>query len=452
MTRISPGMRGAARRMVAVIVAALACIIVAPLVARAMDIQEVVSPKGVKAWLVEDHGLPIITVRIAFRGGSTQDPPGKEGLTRLMAGLFDEGAGDLDSDAFQTRMDDIGAEISFDAGRDALNGSLRLLSESRDEAFAMLALALNKTRYDDKPVERIRAQLIAGIEASANDPETRAGDVWRVALYGDHPYARRDEGTAETLKAVTIEDLRQARARLLGRDKLVVAVVGDIDPATTAQELDRIFGDLPEKATLAALSRIEPRLDQTIPVIEATLPQTTLQFAWPGVDRDAPDFFAAYVMNHIFGGGTFTSRLYMEVREKRGLAYGVGSALFDQDWSNMLFVQTATRADRAAETIGIVLDEAAKIARDGVSDDELKAAKANIVGSYAINNLSSSRAIARTLADLQLIGLPRDYIDRRESYINAVTAADVKAAAAKLFSARPAIMALGPDGAFKGLK
>ncbi|MBK8456007.1 MAG: insulinase family protein [Phyllobacteriaceae bacterium] len=417
-----------------------------------MDIREVVSPKGVKAWLVEDHGLPIITLRFAFRGGSTQDPAGKEGLAKLMAGLFDEGAGDLDSDAFQIKMDSIGAEMSFDAGRDALYGNLRLLSESREEALGLLALALDKTRYDEKPVERIRAQLLAGIEASANDPETKAGDVWRAALYADHPYARRDDGTADSLKAIAIDDLRAAKARLLGRDNLVVAVVGDIDEATLAVELDRVFGGLPERAGLAPVTEIEPKLDQRIPVVEASLPQTTLQFAWPGVDRDAPEFFAAYVMNHIYGGGTFSSRLYMEVREKRGLAYGVGSGLVDQDWSKMLFVQTATRADRAAETIAIVLEEAAKIARDGVTAAELKAAKANIIGSYAINNLSSSKAIARTLADLQLIGLPRDYIDKRAAFIDAVTADEVKAVAAKLFSARPAIMALGPDGAFAELK
>lgn len=452
MARNSGSIAEAARRFVTALVAALAFVVAAPMLARAMDIQDVVSPKGVKAWLVEDHGLPIITLRFAFRGGSTQDPAGKEGLAKLMAGLFDEGAGDLDSDAFQTKMDAIGAEISFDAGRDALYGNLRLLSESRDEAFGLLALALNRTRYDDKPVERIRAQLLAGIEASANDPETKAGDVWRAALYGDHPYARRDDGTAASLKSVAVDDLRAAKKRLLGRDNLLIAVVGDIDARTLAGELDRIFGELPQKADLAKVDQVEPRLDQTIPVVEASLPQTTLQFAWPGVDRDAPEFFAAYVMNHVFGGGTFTSRLYMEVREKRGLAYGVGSGLIDQDWSKMLFVQTATRADRAAETIKVVLDEAEKIARDGVTEAELKAAKANIVGSYAINNLSSSQAIARTLADLQLIGLPRDYIDKRAAYIDAVTSADVKAVAAKLFSVRPAIMALGPDGAFAGLK
>lgn len=435
-----------------IVATAIVLTILAPLVARAMEIQEVVSPKGVRAWLVEDHTLPAVTLRFAFRGGSTQDPAGKEGLVNLMSSLFDEGAGDLDSDAFQKKADDIGAEMSFDAGKDALYGNLRVLTADRKDALDLLALALNNTRFDAEPVERIRAQVLSGIEASARDPETLAGDAWRKALYGDHPYARRDDGNAETVAAITIDDLRTARSRLLARDNLVVAAVGDIDAATLGKELDVVFGNLPEKAGLTPVANIEPKLGQKVPVIEASLPQTTLQFAWPGVDRHDPDFYAAYVMNHIFGGGTFSSRLYNEVREKRGLAYGVSSALVDQEYSRALFAQTATRADRAGETIRIVLDEAAKLVSGGVTDEELAAAKKNIIGGYAISNLSSSRSIARALAELQLIGLPRDYILKREDYINAVTADEVKAIAAKLLSVPPAVMALGPDGALAGLK
>ncbi len=438
--------------MLRVLATAILFTLLGPLVARAMEIQEVVSPKGIKAWLVEDHALPALTLRFAFRGGTTQDPAGKEGLVNLMAGLFDEGAGDLDSEAFQKKEDDVGAEMSFDAGNDALYGNLRVLSESRSEAFSLLALALTKTRYDSEPVERIRAQILAGIEGAAHDPETLAGDTWRKALYADHPYARRDEGTAGSVAAITVDDLRAEHDRLLARDNLLIAVVGDIDAATLGKGLDEIFGDLPEKAQLTPVAQVEPKLDQTIPVVEASLPQTTLQFAWPAVDRHDPDFYAAYVLNHIFGGGTFSSRLYTEVREKRGLAYGVSSALVDQEYSRALFAQTATRADRAGETIKIVLDEAAKMVRDGVTEDELAAAKRNIIGGYAISNLSSSRSIARALTELQVIGLPRDYILKREDYINAVTVDEVNAAAKKLLSVRPAIMALGPDGAFAAVK
>jgi zinc protease len=162
-------------------------------------IQEVKSEKGVTAWLVEDYSVPIITIRFVFEGGSTQDPPGKEGLAQLMSGLFDEGAGDLDSEAFQVRLDDAGAEMRFGAGRDTIYGSMRMLADQKDEAFELLRLAIGQPRFDAAPIDRIRAQIVSGIVAGARDPETTAQMKWAEAVYGDHPYARRDEGTEKTL-------------------------------------------------------------------------------------------------------------------------------------------------------------------------------------------------------------------------------------------------------------
>ena len=139
--------------------------------------------------------MPIISLRFAFRGGDTQDPAGKEGLVNLMTGLFDEGAGDLDSDAFQSQLDDAGAEMRFSGGRDAIYGSMRMLADEKDEALALLRLAIEKPRFDQPPIDRIRSQIVAGIIADARDPETAAQIAWSKAIYGDHPYARQDEGT-----------------------------------------------------------------------------------------------------------------------------------------------------------------------------------------------------------------------------------------------------------------
>jgi zinc protease len=408
-----------------------------------MAIQEVKSEKGISAWLVEDYSVPIVTIRFSFQGGNTQDPPGKEGLSELMSGLFDEGAGDFDSDTFQTKLDEAGAEMRFGASRDTVYGSMRMLAETKDEAFDLLGLAINEPRFDAAPIDRIRAQIVAGIVANARDPETAAQAKWQEALYGNHPYSRPDEGTEASLASITADDLRAYHQAVFARDTLKVAVVGAIDAETLKGKLDDLFGELPAKSSLRPVSTIDPKLGQEVRV-DYDLPQTSLRLAYPGVPRDAPDFFAAYIMNHILGGGAFTSRLFDEVREKRGLAYSVNSSLVTNKYSSSLVVSTGTRSDRASETLAVIRDVVRRMAEEGPTEAELAAAKKYIVGSYALNNLDNSGAIAATLLSLQEQDLGIDYIERRESLIDAVTIEEVRAAAKKLLNSEPAVLVVGP--------
>jgi zinc protease len=409
----------------------------------AMKIQEVTSSKGVKAWLVEDYTVPIIAIRFAFGGGETQDPLGKDGITNLMTGLFDEGAGDLESEAFQIRLDDAGAEMSFNANRDTLYGSMRTLADQKDEAIELLTLAVNKPRFDQAPIERIRSQIVAGIIAAERTPQAAAGRKWAETLYGDHPYARRDEGTRETLASITAQDLRELHKAIFARGNLYVSVVGAIDAETLKPILDKVFGDLPEKPKLVPVPDATLNFGKTLKV-DYDLPQTSIQMAYPSVKRSDPSFFAAYIMNYVLGGGTFSSRLFEEVREKRGLAYSVDSGLSNAAHSNLLAISTATRSDRAAETLKVIHDTVAKLAADGPTQKEVDDAKKYITGSYAINNLDSSGAIARTLVEIQIDDLGIDYMDRRVGIIEAVTLDEVKAAAARLLTVEPTVMTLGP--------
>jgi zinc protease len=431
-------------RAVVTLCFALFFLLLPALAARAeMNIQEVKSKKGITAWLVEDHSIPLIAIRFVFDGGSAQDPAGKEGLVNLMTGLFDEGAGNLDSDAFQQKLDDAGAEMSFQAARDGTYGSMRMLSQQKDEAFGLLKLAVNQPRFDQAPIDRIRAQVLSGILANERDPNTVAQQRWLRAIYGEHPYSRSDQGTKGSLTTITADDIRAFHKANFARGGLHVAVVGDIDAATLSNKLDEVFGDLPEKQALAPVADITPKLGQQLEV-NYDLPQTSLQLAWPGVKRSDPDFFAAVLMNEILGGSTFTSRLFSEVREKRGLAYGVSSDLVDNKHSHSLLVTTATRSDRAAETLSIVRQVVKDMAESGPTEEELAAIKKYMIGAYAINNLDSSSSIAATLVELQVDKLGIDYMKRRAALINAVTLADVKAAAKKLLSVTPAVMVIGP--------
>ncbi len=409
----------------------------------AVAIQEVRSAGGITAWLVEDYTVPIVAIRFAFRGGSTQDPAGKEGLANLMSGLFDEGAGDLDSDAFQQTLDDAGAEMRFSAGRDHFYGSMRVLADQRGEAFGLLRLAVTQPRFQQGPVDRIRSQIVAGIVAGARDPDRAAQVAWSQAIYGEHPYARRNEGTEATLASITLDDLRAQHQRLFARSELRIGVVGAIDAETLKAELDRVFGDLPAEPELSPVAQVDLKLGQEIEVAY-DLPQTSLRLAYPGIERKDPQFFAAYLMNEVLGGGTFSSRLFEEVREKRGLAYSVGSSLINNEYSTGLLISTATRSDRAAETLDVIRGEVARMAAEGPTEAELAAAKKYVVGAYAINNLNSSSAIASTLVELQLDELGIDYIDRRAAQIDAVTLDEARAAAKRLLSAEPAIMVVGP--------
>lgn len=409
----------------------------------AVEIQEVVSPKGIRAWLVQDDFVPLVSMRFAFKGGSAQDPKGKDGLANLMTGLFDEGAGDLDSNSFQDKLDDVGAEMSFNADDDSITGSTRMLSDKRDEAVELLTLAVNNPRFDQAPIDRIRQQVIAGIKASERNPNTIAGRKFAEALYGGHPYGRQSEGTEQSLTSITHDDLAAFHKRNFARDNLIVGVVGSISPEELKPLLDKVFGDLPEKAQLETVSDAKLAFGKTTQV-DYALPQTSISMVYPGVRRKDPDFFAAYIMNHILGGGTFSSRIYNEVREKRGLAYSAGSNLANRDHMAALMISTATRADRASETLQILKAEVAKMAKDGPSEEELAEAKKYLVGSYAVNNLDSSSAVASTLVGLQDENLGRDYIDKRADLINAVTLDEVKAAARKLLLTDPAILIVGP--------
>ncbi|WP_404989696.1 M16 family metallopeptidase [Brucella pseudogrignonensis] len=431
-----------AKNAVAAVVGSILLLVAVSLPANAIEIQEVVSPKGIKAWLVEDNSVPLVSMRFSFKGGASQDPSGKEGLANLMTGLFDEGAGDLDSDSFQERIDNLGGEMSFSASPDTVSGSIRMLAENRKPVTDLLALSVNKPRFDQDAIDRIRQQVVASLEASQRNPSTIASRKFADVLYGNHPYARPDEGTIKSLQSITRDDLVNFHRKNFARDKLTVGVVGSINAKDLGEMLDEVFGDLPATAELVPVPDAKLALGTTTS-LSFDMPQTSISFVYPAVPRKDDEFFAAYLMNHILGGG-FTSRLYAEVREKRGLAYSVSSSMSLRDHVSALTISTATRPEKAQESLKIIREQVGKMASDGPTEAELAAAKSYLKGSYAVNNLDSSISIADTLVGLQEADLDRDYIDKRNELIDAVTLDQVKAIAKKLLEAEPAILIFGP--------
>lgn len=412
--------------------------------ANAVDIQRVESPGGITALLVEDYTVPLIAVSMAFTGGATQESSDKEGLTNILSSLLDEGAGDIKSQDFQLKMDELGVELGFDAGYDSFTGRLKTLRSTRVEAFDMLRLALTKPRFDLEPIERMRAAQLSILQNSLKKPNVIAGKAWRKSVFGDHPYARSVGGTIKAVKALNREDIASIHKKLLAKDNLVVGVVGAISAKELAETLDQVFGGLPDKAELKPVKEASLAIGGTQKV-DLNLPQSIIRVVFNGLKRENKDFYAAYLMNYILGGGSFSSRLYNEIREKRGLAYGVYTYLGTQDHAGFIGGGTATRADRADETIKILLAEVERMAKDGPTKEELEKAKKYITGSYAISNLDTSGKIASVLVAIQREKLGIDYIDKRADYIAAVTIEDTKRMARELLSTKPTIIIVGPN-------
>ena len=402
--------------------------------ARAVEIKSVKSAGGIEAWLVEDHTVPVVSISVAFRGGAALDPPAKAGLAEMTSSLLDEGAGDLDSQAFQKALEDISAQLSFDAGRDNFSASLRTLSAKRDRAFELLRLALTEPRFDEEPVARVRAQILAAIRRGLEQPNRIASETWSATVFPDHPYGRPTRGTLETVPAITVEDMRSFVKTRLAKSQMYIGVVGDIGAEELKQRLDQIFGTLPKDPAAAPVPEAAMHGQGKLIVVTKPIPQSVAIFGAQGLKRNDPDWYAAVVMNRIFGEGGFSSRLMEEVREKRGLAYGVSTSLQPMDHGAIFVGQVATRNSQIAQSLDIIRAEWRRMAEGGVTEKELADAKTYINGSFPLR-LDSSGRIASLLVSIQLDRLGIDYLDRRAALINAVTRDDVQRVAKRLLDA-----------------
>jgi zinc protease len=414
--------------------------------AGATAIERVISPGGIEAWLVRQPSMPLVALDFAMTGGANEDPADKAGLAHMVASTIDEGAGDLEADAYHKRLEDNAIELSFTANRDHFRGSLRTLTANRDLAFDTLRLSLTAPRFDTDAVERIRTQVLTDLRRGTTSPGELASEAWWHAAFPGHPYGQPVNGTLDSVPRITTADLRDYARRVFARSTLKIAVVGDIDAATAGLLIDKAFGALPQRPELAAVPAAEPQgLGRRI-VVDLDVPQSVIVFGGPGIARNDPDFFAAYLVNHILGGGAMSSRLYTEVREKRGLAYGVSTGLVPLAHSQLISGSTATRADRTADTLNIIDQEMKKLAENGPTDEELEKTKSFLKGSYGLYFDTSSK-IAAQLVQIQLDNLGIDYIDRRNGMIDAVTRADAQRMAKRLFDGKMLVTVVGrPQG------
>jgi zinc protease len=395
-----------------------------------IEIIEVTSPGGIMAWLYEDHTIPVVTLEASFRGGAALDPADKAGATSLMASLLSEGAGDLDATAFAAELESLASSLGFSAGADGVSISATTLVENADATFDLLRLALVEPRFEEDSLARARARQMATLRADATDPNRIASRSFWARAFPDHPYALPSDGTIETVEALDRDDVSAAHARALARNNLLVAVVGAMDADTLAPLLDAVFGDMPE-ASAERPHPAEAALAGSVEVIELAIPQSVVAFGHAGIPRDDPDFIPAFVLDHVLGGGGFGSRLTAEVRERRGLTYGIYTYLAPNDLGWLYMGSFSSANDRVAEAIELVRAEWARTAAEGITADELERAKQFLTGAYALRFDGNAR-IASQLLGLQIAGLGPDYVNERNALVEAVTLEDIRRVAGRL--------------------
>ncbi len=400
-----------------------------------IEIKEVTSPGGITAWLVEDHSIPFTALELRFRGGTSLDDADKRGAVYLMSGLLEEGSGDMDARTYARELESLAASFTYNAGDDTVSISARFLTENRDQVIDLLHTTIHEPRFDQDAVDRVKAQILSGLRSDQTDPNKIAGQNFAAMAYGDHPYGSSSKGTIESASVLTRDDIVDAYESVFAKDRLYVGAVGDITAEELGVLLDRLLGDLPE-AGKPIPDRAEVQIDGGVSVVEFDTPQSVALFSQRGINRDDPDFFAAFVLNHIIGGGGFESRLMHEVREKRGLTYGVYSYLAPKDLASVYLGSVSSANDRIAEAIDVIRDEWARAATEGVTQKELDDAKTYLTGAYPLRFDGNGR-IAGIMVGMQMEGLPIDYIATRNDKVNAVTLDEVNRVASEL---------LDPDG------
>jgi zinc protease len=429
--------------------ALLAPVVLFALPAHAVTIEEVKTAHGITAWLVEDHSVPVISMDVAFRGGAALDPQEKAGLANFTADLLDEGAGDLDSTAYQSKVEDLSASLTFDVSQDMFAAHMRTLSANAASVFDLLRLSFTAPRFDEAPVARVRAHIIDGLASAEKQPNAIAARLWWKNGFADHPYARSVRGTKDSVAAISTDDMRAMMRDRFGKDMMVIGVVGDITPAKLKDLLDSTFGALPDHAAAGATVETQERAPGEVKVVTMPIPQSVVIFGENGIKRNDPDWYTALVVMNILSSGGLTSRVALEVREQRGLAYSVSASLNPLQHAGVIIGQVGSQNARVAQAIDVIRDVWKRMHDDGPTAKELTDSKTYLTGSFPLS-LDSTGQIAATLVSIQFDHLGIDYLNRRAALIDKVTLADAKRVAKRLLD--PAMLSFVVVGSPENLQ
>ena len=416
------------------------CILFWPFAAMAeIRIQSVTSNHGITAWLIEDHTLPIISINFSMPSPESSVPIGTHDMA---ASLLTEGAGSYNSLQFQQKLTDLASSINFSADQDYFSGSMRSLRKNLDASMELMAMCLNAPKLDKSSIERVRSQMIASIKNGQSDPETIASQLWAKSFFGDHRYGQFP--TVESVQSVQKSHIRDYLRQTLNRGGLIIGVAGDITPDELKILIDKTFAGLPNTPAANANRPIPTNRPGGEYRKSMDLKQTVAYFGHAGVKRNDPDFYPAYVMNYILGGGSFSSRLMEVVRDQHGLAYSVSTSLQTLRDGGIISGYVATKSENFSESQRYIRDIWQTLP-DTISDNDVDAAKQYLLGSFPLR-FSSTAQISAILVAIQQDDLGIDFFTRRNAMVDAVTPDDVRRTAKKLLSPEHLLFAIvGPD-------
>lgn len=413
---------------------AVLCLIPFTAAAQQLEVQPVpYGDQGKQAWLVQSDNAPIITVRLAFGdAGSTSDGTALHGRATMVSALLSEGAGTLDALAFKEALESDAIRLGFGVDDDQLTVELETLKENADKAFELMGLALTKPRFAAVDVARVKAQMLTVLRQMQEQPRYVASRALAEAVYGKHPYGWPTEGTVEGITATGDAQLKDYLKRYVTTQNLTVSAVGDISAPELKLLLDTHLAGLPK--TFAPAGKVpefawSAKADSI--VVKRPIPQTVTLFASEGIARSDKDFYVAYVLNHLLGGGTLTSKLGNEIREKRGLAYYAYTGLQVMDHGALFAGGFGTRNEQAAEAITVMRDTLSQVAAGEITQEEVDEAKGYIIGAWPLS-LSSNDGLAGMLQVMQRFNLGKEYLNERNTLIGAVSREDVLRVAKRL--------------------
>lgn len=392
-----------------------------------VKIQHWQTASGSEVYFVENHDLPIVDLSVNFAAGSARDSAEKSGLAGITRYMMTLGAAGMSDEKIANKMADVGAILGGDFDADRAGFKLRTLSSEREktQALAVFTQILQQPDFPENVLEREKARIISGLQESATQPESISSKAFMAALYGSHPYSLDDSGEVDTVAKIKRDDLQSFYKQHYGAKGAVVAIIGDLTREQAAAIAESVSSGLPNAPAASLIPAVSLPAQALEKRIAHPASQSHILLGYPGIKRGDPDLFSLYVGNYILGGGGFVSRLTEEVREKRGLVYSVYSYFMPMAEAGPFQVGLQTKKDQAEDALKLVRETLAKFIQHGVTEAELKAAKANIIGGFPMR-IDSNGKILDYLAVIGFYKLPLNYLDEYNSNVEKVTVAQIK--------------------------
>jgi len=392
-----------------------------------VKIQQWQTASGSEVYFVENHDLPIVDISVNFAAGSARDTVEKSGVAGITRYLMTLGAAGMTDEKIANKMADIGAILGGDFDADRAGFKLRTLSSEREktQALDVFSKVLQQPDFPEAVLEREKARIISSLQESATQPESISSKAFMTALYGSHPYSLDDSGEVDTVAKIRRDDLQSFYKQYYGAKGAVVAIIGDLTREQAAAIADNVTSGLPKATSVNPIPAVSLPMQPVEKRIAHPASQSHILLGYPGIKRGDPDLFPLYIGNYILGGGGFVSRLTEEVREKRGLVYSVYSYFMPMAESGPFQIGLQTKKDQAEDALKLVKETLANFIRDGITEKELKAAKANIIGGFPMR-IDSNGKILDYLAMIGFYKLPLNYLDEYNRNVEKVTVAQIK--------------------------